>query len=285
MRIALSPELRAHRRGRFLASLLGIAAADEQSWPDSGLVLATGEQVQLSAASRDAYPAWVRQPERAVLLVPPYKIGPVLPCLDWEIRLAPPGAGVSSLAPDSLDGLLAGEISHLLLGRDGSPLPSGTTRPDCPTRYWKAHANSGLIAATTLPLWSISLLDRADAVRAFLAGIAGRMGKTSNNPSQEEAAGRTGERPVPVKLAPEDITILVCCHGFALQTAAELEDRLGRTPVPLLSLDRFHLPESFQRLREAGMLGDQGVTTAGLELLDASPYRAYAEYLKGESRP
>jgi hypothetical protein len=51
VKLYLTPELQAHRRGRFLASLLGISQTSELGLPKTGFVLMTGEALQ---ASRDS---------------------------------------------------------------------------------------------------------------------------------------------------------------------------------------------------------------------------------------
>lgn len=274
MNLYLTPELLAHRRGRFLVSLLAIAPSLELAFPNAGFVLMTGEQLQASPDQQAECISWARQASCTLLLLPPYKEGPIFPTLDWVIELT--SSPLVNTQPESLESILASELSHRLLGMDGActtAAPVGDLA--CHTRYWKTHSNSGLIAATTLPLWSISLLDHADKVRVFLAELDKHTGKASvaipKNEPQEET------------LRPQDITVLVCCYGFDLSTAEKLSDRLRGYAVPLLNLASFDLPESFNRLRRGGLLEEKGLTEAGLAFLQASKYWPFAENLNGEA--
>ena len=274
MNVHLTPELQSHRRGRFLASLLAIASRSDAALPATGFVLMTGEQFQMSPEFQTECLSWARQPGCTLLLLPPYKEGAILPSLDWAIQLE--SYSVANRQPESLEEILVGELSHSLHGMDGTGIASSVSDDATyHTRYWKAHSNSGIIAATTLPLWSISLLDRADKVRAFLSEVEGQTGKppvhTPENRAQVDA------------LYPHDVTVLVCCYGFAVVTAESLLTRLKEYAVPLLNLASFDLPESFHRLRRMGMLDDKGITEGGLSFLRTSNYWSFAENLKGEA--
>lgn len=274
MNLYLTPELRAHRRGRFLASLLAIRSSSEQALPKSGFVFMTGEQLQASPELQAECISWARQPGCSLLLLPPYKAGSIFRSLDWVIELT--SSPLANAPQDSLETILAGELSHMLQGLDGA-CSSGALLGDhaCHTRYWKAHSNSGLIAVTALPLWSISLLDHADKVLAFLAELDKYTGKPSASIPKDEPQKNT--------LHPQDVTVMVCCYGFDLATADGLSDRLHRYVVPLLNLASFDLPESINRLRRGGLLDDNGLTETGLAFLQASKYWSFAENLKGEA--
>jgi hypothetical protein len=270
----LTPELQATRRGRFLASLLAISPSSEQAFPKTGFVLMTGEQLQASPELQFKVIAWGRQPCCTLLLLPPYKEGSIFPFLDWMIELTSQPMACATQA--SLETILAGELSHRLQGMDGDCITDSSMDDlTCHTRYWKAHSNSGLIAVTTLPLWSISLLDHADKVMAFLAELDKHTGKSSVTIARVE--------PQTEPLHPEDITVLVCCYGFDLATADGLSDRLRGYAVPLLNLASFDLPESIRRLRCEGLIDDMGLTEMGLAFLRDSSYWPFAENLKGEA--
>lgn len=275
MKLYLTPDLQAHRRGRFLASLLAIKPSSEPMLPSSGLVLMTGEHLQASPELQAECVAWARQPGCTLLLLPSYKEGAILPPLDWVIEFS--SAPLAAAQPESVDSILAGELSYQLHGMDGSSATATQSGdlagvPSCHTRYWKAHSNSGLIAATTLPLWSISLLDHADKVMAFLAEIDKHTGKASPHITQEE--------PQVDAVQAQDVTVLVCCYGFDVTTATGLSDRLNGYAMPLLKLDSFDLPKSINRLRCVGFLDDKGLTEAGLAFLQDSKYWSFAENLK-----
>lgn len=274
MNLYLTPELRSHRRGRFLASLLTIGSRSDAALPKTGLVLMTGEQFQMSPELQTECLSWARQPGCTLLLLPPYKEGAILPSLDWAIQLE--SYSVVNPQPEFLEGILAGEVSHSLHGMDGTGISrSVTDDATCHTRYWKAHSNSGVIAATTLPLWSISLLDHADKVRAFLAWVEKQTGKPAVHTPEDKTQVDA--------LHPQDVTVLVCCYGFAVVTVESLLVRLKEYAVPMLNLASFDLPESIHRLRRMGMLDDRGITEGGLSFLQTSNYWSFAENLKGEA--
>jgi len=270
----LTPELQANRRGRFLASLLAISPSSEQTFPKAGFVLMTGEQLQASPELQAECIAWSRQPGCTLLLLPPYKEGSIFPLLDWVIELrSQPPVNAPQL---SLGSILAEQLSYRLQGIDGDCITdTSMDDPSGHTRYWKVHSNSGLIAVTTLPLWSISLLDHADKVLAFLGELDKYTGKPSASIAREE--------PQTEPLHPEDMTVLVCCYGFDLTTADSLSERLRGYAVPLLNLASFDLPESIHRLRREGLIDDRSLTETGLAFLRASRYWPFAENLKGEA--
>ena len=275
MKLYLTPELQAQRRGRFLASLLGIPQSSELGLPKTGFVLMAGEALQASRETQEEYAAWVRQPGCSLLLLPPYQQGSIFHFLDWLIELAPTISPASKQA--SLTSILVGELMYNLRGMDGAcivdMLPGELT---CHTRYWKAHSNSGLIAATTLPIWSISLLDQAALVHDFLTNIEIHCGlpsvSTKEIKHQEED-----------EIRPEDVTVLVCSYGFNVATVEGLLSRFKTYAVPLLNLASFDLQDSMVRLRNAGLINDNGLTEQGLTHLMGCKYWAFAESLRNEA--
>ncbi len=173
--------------------------------------------------------------------------------------------------------LLTGEMTYKLRGMDGActeDTPPG--KLTCHTRYWKGHSNSGLVAATTLPLWSISLLDQATLVHDFLVNIERLCGLSSARENETEL-------PKDDAILPEDVTVLVCSYGFNVVTAEGLSNKLKTYAVPLLNLTSFDLSESMVRLRNAGFIHDNGFTEKGLAHLMGSKYWVFAESLRSEA--
>ena len=259
-----------------MGSLLGISSSPDQALPKAGFVLMSGEHLQASPDRQAECLAWARQPGCSLLLLPPYKEGSIVSALDWVIELSSQPPAQVPFAPDSLAGLLAAELSHRLHGMDGASIPDAPLSGQaCHSRYWKTHSNSGLIAATILPLWSISLLDHADKVRTFLTELAQYSGRPY--------ASITGDEPPGEALKPQDMTVLVCCHAFDRTTAEGLSHALQRYPVPLLNLASLDLPGSIDRLRRAGWIDDKTLTASGLAYLQASKFWSFAVYLKDEA--
>lgn len=275
MKLYLTPELLAHRRGRFLSSLLAIEPSSGAGLPESGFVLMTGEQLQESSELQTVCSTWLRQPGCTLLLLPPYKEGLILSALDWAVEFSTDHP--VSLGADSAESIVAQEVVYQLQGVDGSAASCGVHVGDHRnyTRYWKAHSNSGLFAVTMLPLWSISFLNYAHLVAEFLENLHRHTGKASVPVAKDDQSENT--------LHPQDLTVMVCCYGFEVATAASLMNRLHGYAVPLLNLAYFDLPESINRLRQRGLLNQQGLTQAGLAFLQATKYWAFAENLKGEA--
>jgi hypothetical protein len=274
--IYLASKLFAHRRGRFLSSLLGAELFPEPSRPNSGMLLMIGEQFQGAGELQEGYLSWARQPGCALLLLPPYREGRLSEMLDWSIGFA--GSSLAATQDLSLPAIVASEVVYVLKGIDGSSESEmGHLWSDhaLNTRYWKAHVNSGLVAATTLPLWSISTLDHADVTREWLDGLYRQTGKVSplvEGPNQEET---------PCQLTPHDYTVLVCCYGLDVTTPEALSECMRLSVVPIVNLESFDSVPSFDRLKHLGLLDGSGLTPEGLNQLKSSKYWVFAEHLKG----
>ncbi len=275
MNLLLSNGLQAHRRGRFLGTLLGLANADVQPARADGMVLMTGEEMQDPSSDQAAWLRWARQPGHALVLLPPFKAGPVVDGLDWRVDLLqdPP----SAVASAPLSALLAAEVSFRLSGVDGDSDGSqghlwSSGRPS--TRFWKAHSNSGLIAATTLPIWSITLMDSATLVQDWLRALFSHVGK----PAATEAPDDGNSVATPT---PQDFAVMVCCHAYGVGSPDALGHALQRQPVQVMSLRGFDVPGIFGRLRAMALVEEHGLSTRGLELLRESAFWGYAAQLKG----
>ncbi len=274
MKLYLSSGLAAHRRGRFLASMLAAEPSEASALPTSGLVLLTGEEFQTVKRNQESYVSWAREPGCALLLLPPYEGGRIFSSLDWESDLS--SYTPVALESDSVAHKVVQEVMYRLKGEDGSSeSTSGFQWADhsSHTRYWKAHPNSGVFAATVLPLWSISLLDQVGLVMDFLENIYKHTGTASSIETNVDGL------PINPLLKP-DWTVLVCCYGFETATAADLLKHLQTYTVPLLDLDSFDLTQSIVRLKLNGFVNDQSLTPKGLAFLRSSKFWVFAENLK-----
>lgn len=276
MKIYLSPELFAHRRGRFLVSLLDAELFPEQSCPDAGMLLMIGEQFQEAGDHQERYLSWARQPGCALLLLPPYKEGRLCEGLDWSIEFAcDPLTATQNV---SLPAIVASEIVYCLEGIDGRSEPEIGhlwSNHSLNTRFWKANVNSGLIAATTMPLWSISLMDHAELICEWLNWLYRQTGKVS------PSANCSHHEETPCHLAPHDYTILVCCYGLGVVSPEALSERMRLSVIPIVNLEGFDLPDSFDRLNRLGLLDENGLTSEGLTHLQSTHFWVFAEHLKG----
>lgn len=273
MRFFLSPELQAQRRGRFLATLIGTEPLAGEGLPNNGFLLVIGEHFQSLGSQQQDYLSWARQPGCALLLLPPYQEGRIATGLDWAVRYS---TG-QPLAPEqgSIAALLAAEVIYRMEGGDGASEEDVHLWTDhsSHTRYWKAHSNSGLVAATTLPLWSISLINEEAMVCTWLECLAQQTGRLS------APVAATEDDALP-PLSPHDITVIVCSYGLNIATPRALSEALGRIPIPIINLAGFDLSASFERLSRRGFINASGLTAEGLDFLQTSQYWAYAEHLK-----
>ncbi len=275
MNLLLSNGLQAHRRGRFLGTLLGLTPADVQPTRADGMLLMTGEEFQGPSSDQATWLQWARQPGHALVLLPPFKAGPVVDGLDWTVTLVQEPPAALDIAP--VAALLASEVSFLLSGADGDSDGSqghlwASGRPN--TRFWKAHSNSGLVAATTLPIWSITLLDSAALVQDWLGALFSHVGK----PAAPEAPGDENSVVTPT---PQDFAVMVCCHAYGVGSPDALVEALQRQPVQVMNLRGFDVPSIFDRLRAMALVEERGLSTKGLELLRQSAFWGYAAQLKG----
>ena len=275
MNLLLSNGLQAHRRGRFLGTLLGLTSTDVQPTRADGMLLMSGEEFQVSSSDQAAWLQWARQPGHALVLLPPYRQGVVVEGLDWMVALLqePPTAVTS--APLAV--ALAAEVSFQISGVDGAGDGSqghlwASGQPN--TRFWKAHSNSGLIAATTLPIWSITLMDSAKLVQDWLSALFSHVGKTA----APEAPGDGNSVATPTS---KDFAVMVCCHAYGVGSPDALLSTLQRQPVQVMNLRGFDVPGIFGRLQAMALVDEHGLSPEGLELLRQSAFWCYAAQLKG----
>lgn len=275
MNLLLSNGLQAHRRGRFLGTLLGLTQTDVQPSCADGLLLMSGEEFQASSSEQAGWRPWARQPGHALVLLPPFNEGVVVEGLDWTIALLQesPTAITAASLPDAL----AAEVSYQLSAGDGASDSSqghlwAAGRPN--TRFWKAHSNSGLIAATTLPIWSISLINSATLVQDWLSALFAHVGK----PAVPEAPVDEHSVATPT---PKDFAVMVCCHAYGVGSADTLLNALQSQPVPVMNLRGFDIAHIFGRLRAMALVEEHGLSARGLEQLRQSAFWGYATQLKG----
>ena len=275
MKFLLSKDLASHRRGRFLATLLGAMPAD--GLPDEGMLLMTGNEYQVAdPTEKMRLQEWYRLPGRCLLLLPPYQEGVLFSDLDWRIAFKTGDA----TSEHSFVKKLVGELDYTIQGQDGSFDPgAGHQLSDfsCNTRYFRKHTGTGLVAATCLPLWSITLLDEDEITARWLEDLGLKAGKSSAELEPLTAPDDEG-----MVLGPDDYATLVCAYACGLGNPESITEALSSVPIPVIRIDAVALKDATQRLVEAQLLDDTGLTPKGLDELRRSPYWGYAETLKEE---
>lgn len=248
--------------------------ADAQQELGEALLMMTGEEFQDPSSDQAAWLRWSRQPGHALVLLPPFNVGTIIDGLDWTATFA---QGIpATAASEPLAAMLAAEVSFQLSGIDGDSDSSqghAWISGQLNTRFWKAHSNSGLVAATTLPIWSITLLDSGLLVQEWLAGLFSHVGKGA-------ATVVTADAEAVATPTPRDFAVLVCCYAYGVGTPDALVAALQRQPVQLMDLRGFDLPSIYARLREMGLVEESGLSTKGLELLRQSAFWGYAARMK-----
>ncbi len=114
----------------------------------------------------------------------------------------------STTGSSTLANILSEEVTLSLLGHDGSfdQTPEYQWRDGSPNcRYKKNHSGTGVFAATTLPLWSISLMGRRKELQFWLATLHHHAGVASASAERAEKS---------ITLEPVDYTTMVCIYGW-----------------------------------------------------------------------
>ena len=277
----LHPLLAQHRRGRLLANLTQANSYDD-ILPGCGVILAIGQDIQNGDPGElTQLITWCQRAGRTLLLLPPFANDQIVESLDWSIsyRGTPFAREVDSLA-----GLLADEVTLSLRGQDGTCEQTSDFlwQDGSPfARYWKKHSATGVLAATTLPLWSISLLGQGQLLREWIDKIHSHAGKFTPGATLSDLTHET------VTLEPVDYTTMVCIYGWPNTTQEALVKDIASST--LFNLPQETLAASLNRLGQLGHLQDRQesagtimLSTSGLQVLQASPYMVYAESLLAE---
>jgi len=276
MNLFLNEKLTDHRRGRFLMTQLdAVAMVDEL--PVAGVLLMIGSDFQgMNKADQKVLWQWCRQPGRTLLLLPPYQEGAIFNDLDWKITFRdqlpdPNGTPVADKLTD--------ETTYQIEGRDGEfDKSSGHQWGDFSvnTRYLKQNSGSGVFAATTLPLWSIALLDAAEPTLQWITKLSQLAGK----PAGPMAASNGDD--ARVDLTGQELAAMVMVYGWSTSDADELRHALAAQAVPIMSINEQIMTTLLQRLSSSGYLAAQGLSEKGLQALKSSAYWGYALSLREE---
>ena len=138
------------------------------------------------------------------------------------------------------------------------------------TRYVRKHSNSGLFAVTTLPLWSLNLLDHTEALVGWLNWFVDHAGVAT--PVAEEKAELAAYLPDKYDL----VVLLLLYAGHGKSLAALVDNDTVKLMFDLNSLDAIKRSETLQL---HGFINEAGLTESGKASLQASQYWAYAPLL------
>lgn len=252
-------ELAHHARGRTLAAAVGAMPGEP---PAHGVALALGKDAQQHKDQLAHWVDWAREPGRVLVLVPPFGRGACDAPVPWEARRVDPLASAAA----ELGRALARERQHELRGE---LVPMERVAGQVVTGAWRRHPTAGLVVVTTLPLWSLLVLDHRAALRAWLEDFVAQAG----------APRGATEAPVLAAFQPEpdDWTLLLhlCTGPFSTDDAA-LAALAGS---PVFRVDGRSARAALDRIQAAGWAKDGALTAEGGDALAASPYALHARAL------
>lgn len=271
MEIFLSPALAANRKGRFLRGVLHAEILNYESvlaLPDQGLLLLEGADLSSQECADELF-NWSMQSGCAALVLAPFAdnetVLRALPLsLDWKLETVD-----QVVECDGMVSVIAAEVSQQVLGFvGGAEAVLHKANNTVHTRYIKKHSNSGLFALTTLPLWSVSLLDHADSLTEWLSWFVSHCG---------EPAQQLDNKLVARQLSPLDYSVLLLASvgkGCSLEEISQKASRLQ-----LFNLEELDLHNRWIDLEEYGYISQSKITELGLDELKKSPYWSYADLL------
>ena len=272
--IYLAGLLARHRRSRILIQLLNAELAGD-SLPEKGMCLMFGQEYQQAKEEKQKkLQKWCKRPGRTLLLIPPFQAGEVGEGVDWSISFSGDDLNAEK---GSVAQMVAREVTFLLMSE--SPVFDGTLDHQWMdysfnTLFNKRHSGTGVFCATTLPLWSISLMDAEYELKKWLERLHEHAGKVSESNEDVEDKG------IQDILEPQDYSVLACIYAWQTTTPAALTQTLSRQPFPLFSFDLDGLITSYNRLSEAGSLQSGTLTELGLTQLQGCPWWGHAQQMK-----
>lgn len=274
MSLYLSAALASNRKGRFLQTVAGATPLTTEwisSPPASGLLLVQAEELTDTNTLQCLY-HWAMQAGCAALVInlkaEQFTLLAQLPSpLDWQ--LVP--AILRMQEEPGLTALLTSETDQAIAGFTGSADRHQHQAGDVVhTRYIRKHSNSGLLAFTTLPLWSLNLLDHSEILVSWLnwfvdhAGIAEQI---------------IGPKAPSTDYTPDkhDLVVLLLLYagsGMSLQALSE-----HNTVKLMFDVNSLDIVKRGETLRQHDFIDEAGITATAKTCLKASQYWAYAPLL------
>ncbi|HQZ64338.1 MAG TPA: hypothetical protein PLY87_04645 [Planctomycetaceae bacterium] len=255
-------ELAAHARGRTLAMAFGAEATTDL--PDSGAVIAFGKEFQGHDEFASRLSVWTHLPGRLLVLCPPFARQACETPVRWEAKRLDTVAGGDT----ELSRLLASERQHRF---EGSLLPIERVGSAITLGGWRKHPAAGLLALTSLPLWSLTTLEHESACREWLSQLLANAGTPEIAEHNLEDCGE-------MELEPHDWALLLhhCTGPFE-----DREDCLKALDHSLyFHLESAEAGERLERLKRRGLINDCGLTESGDAKVSSSVYANYASELR-----
>lgn len=268
--IFLSEYLSGVSKGRILKRLIKPEITG-QTLPISGLLLISSKE--LNADNIESYVDWSQQAGCVLLILEPdeqlMKLSKQTTFgLDWKLEYLE-----HSLCENRVFDfqILQSEILQSLSGYSGSYEQVKHHIGDLVhTRYIRKHSNSGMFAITTLPIWSVSLLDEANHVKAWLNWFIVHCGtKSIENHTPEVVESYT--------LNKLDYTVLLLVHLLPEYSISEIGKKVET--LGIFDLNQLDLINRYEILEKENYILNKNLTLKGISALKASYLWNYVEPL------
>lgn len=267
--VFLHGSLALHRRGRILQEAL--SAVPNPDLPEGGAtMLEFAETFQAAErGKRDQLIEWTKAPGHLLLLLPPFGPAACESPVMWRAERL-------ESAPRDGEGLaevLASEVSYRLEGHLQTPAIPGATWSDLSVcvGVYRMHPAAGLFAVTTLPLWSLAVLDAVAELEEWLGSLVQLAGQ-SRSPQPVEAT----------PLSADHYGFLVYLLSRAFHDEKQAVHGLRSSPIFRISEERGR--SLLKDLQGRGLVDGATPTTAAEELVTRSPYAHYVSALREVNR-
>lgn len=268
--VMLIGKLAGHPRGRTLSRSLGAVPGDNEP-RGNGIVLAFASEFQDGSDEvRKKTIQWAFQPGRTLLLLPPMKLEECKLPVPWRVINA---GTIDSSKNKGLSKLLSAEVKYELITemQPAKSVDGEWSRGGLNTAYYKKHPNSGVFAATTLPLWSLTTLDQLQQLIDWLAQLHALAGQ----PIEHKESAEPEER---IALTSDHYALMLHLVSGSWRSRQSALRALQESVV--LALDETRAAECLGDLENSGLANDGRLTDQGKLALKSSPYKAYAATLE-----
>jgi hypothetical protein len=267
--VFLHGSLASHRRGRILQEAL--SAVPNPNLPEGGaIVLEFGENFQEAEQDERArLIEWTKAPGHLLLLVPPFGPAACEAPVTWRAERLDGGArGGQGLAET-----LAPEVGYRLTGHLQTPAIPGAAWSDLSVcvGVYRLHPAAGLFAVTTLPVWSLAVLDATAELESWLGSLAQLAGE-SRLPQAPEAA----------PLSADHYGFIVYLLSRIFRDEEQAVDGLRSSMIFRISPERGR--SLLKDLQGRGLVDGAAPTSTAEELVMQSPYAHYVSALREVNR-
>ena len=268
--IFLSEYLSGVSKGRILKRLIKPEIAG-QTLPVFGLLLISAKE--LNTDNIHVYVEWSQQAGCVLLILEPHEQFMEL-CkqttlgLDWTLAYHEHILCQHEACDFQI---LHSEILQSISGYNGSYEQTKHHIGDLiHTRYIRKHSNSGVFAVTTLPLWSISLLDQKNQVKAWLNWFLDHCGTKSIEAHAHEVVES-------YTLNKLDYTVLLLVHILPDYSSGDIGRKVEN--LGIFDLDLLDLINRYEILVKENFIANKNLTLKGIEALKDSYIWNYVEPL------